>query len=132
MIVSAYALSFFAFCVTIQPSREYSVKRYGGVGNEVVRYAPDEPRRDTERIRAGTGSGSDADTGVVCSNKQLGERVKALEEMVATNSRNSRLPPSSDRNPAPKPNSLRGPSGKKPGKDIPVRRCCGLSNRSRH
>lgn len=64
--------------------------------------------------------------------QQLGERVKALEEMVATNSRNSRLPPSSDRNPAPKPKSLRGPSGKKPGKDIQVRRCCGLSNRSRH
>ncbi|MBA2364467.1 MAG: IS66 family transposase [Chloroflexia bacterium] len=41
------------------------------------------------------------------------ERVRALEERLSLNSRNSSKPPSTDS--APKPKSLRGKSGKKPG-----------------
>jgi transposase len=44
----------------------------------------------------------------------LTERVKELEERLAENSRNSSKPPSSDPT-KPKPKSLRGRSGKKPG-----------------
>lgn len=43
----------------------------------------------------------------------MDERVKALEDRGALNSRNSSKPPSTD--PVPKPKSLRGKSGKKPG-----------------
>src|SRR6266704_2446533 len=45
---------------------------------------------------------------------QLTQRLVALEEQVSKNSRNSSLPPSSDRF-ARQPKSLRKKSGKKPG-----------------
>ena len=46
---------------------------------------------------------------------QLGERVKALEGQLATNSRNSSKPPSSDGPRKPKPRSLRRRGERKPG-----------------
>jgi len=47
----------------------------------------------------------------------LSARLKALEECLATNSRNSSKPPSSDA-PAHRTRSLRTPSGKKPGAQV--------------